>query len=215
MDELYDKIAKLVSDYLVKSTRTFRGNFDFKRQSEVLISMVRAKEIKEIFSFEGDKSYSDADSYRSKLHVLIENRDERDISWGSWQKERVFTQAIADFLARVADEVEASASAAESWRLKQKIADLEAQLEFGKPAAEVSFWDKLSTRINVPFVIVLCLAVVLIAGLTIVGLNAEMTVNVDFNIGEIIGGLLVGTGVAAAGVSYATRNTPSNEERRE
>ena len=58
-------------------------------------------------------------------------------------------------------------------------------------------------------------SVVLIGGLTLVGLTADMNVNVEFNIGEILGALLVGIGVAAAGVSYDTRDSQLEGEQDE
>lgn len=131
----------------------------------------------------------------------------------SYSKSKLIQRILEEYFRRLTEEIEATTTARESWKLKQRIVDLQAQLEFGKPAASVTFWDRLSTRINISYLILLCLSALLIGGLTILGLSAEMTVNVEFNIGEIIGALLVGTGIAAAGVSYATRDRKAGSDQ--
>lgn len=215
MDYLHENITTLATDFLIKKTRGYGGKIDYEKQAVALINMIQAEKISEIFSFHDSNLSSSATEYSAKLNCLLSNIDERSISWATWHKKQVFTSVITNLLRRMASEVEASTSAAESWATKQKIFDLEAQVEFGKPANAITFWDKLNTRINLPYLILLCLSAVLIAGLTLIGLSAEMTVNVEFNVGEILGGLLVGTGVAAAGISYAARDQTSKNERQD
>jgi len=45
----------------------------------------------------------------------------------------------------------------------------------------------------------------MLVSLVILGLTSEITISVDFSVGEIIGALLIGSGIAAAGISYATK----------
>ncbi|THF67075.1 hypothetical protein E6C76_01420 [Pseudothauera nasutitermitis] len=221
MSNLEDDIARLVSDYLIKQFRSGRGRFDHTKQAAELIRMISTKHISGIFSQDENRHSSSYQTHRErlgyeeKLEILIKNHSENSIEWADRQKKSVFEKAVSDFLERIGKEFETTTSAREAWQSKERIAELEAQIEFGKPAAQVTFWDRLNTRINLPYMIILCLSVVLIGGLTIIGLNASMTVNVEFNVGEILGALLVGTGVAAAGVSYATRDRIKPPQDRE
>lgn len=210
MDELEEKISSLITDYLVKSNRDYRGNYNHQMLAKSLFDMLNAKSVDKIFD-ENNSSYST--EYRTKLDTILQNRRTLSISWHDYTKQKILVSVLTSYVSRIAREIEASTTARESWKLKQKIIDLEAQLEFGKPAASVTFWDKLNTRINIPYLILLCLSVVLIGGLTLVGLSADMTVNVEFNIGEILGALLIGTGVAAAGVSYATKDRRKDSDQ--
>lgn len=212
MDELEEKISSLITDYLVKSNRDYRGNYNHQMLAKSLFAMLNAKSVDKIFDEDKDNS-SDLLEYRIKLDTILQNKRTLSISWHDYTKQKILVSVLTSYVSRIAREIEASTTARESWILKQKIIDLEAQLEFGKPAASVTFWDKLNTRINIPYLILLCLSVVLIGGLTLVGLSADMTVNVEFNIGEILGALLIGTGVAAAGVSYATKDRRTDNEQ--
>lgn len=212
MDYLHENIATLATDFLIKKTRDHQGKVDNERQAEAFISMIQTVGIHDIFSFEDGNLNESALGHKLKLNSLISNIDEHSIHWTTHDKKIIFKRVLRDVLERMKSETEASIAAAESWSIKQKILDLEAQVEFGKPASAVTLWDKLNMRINIPYLILLCLSAVLIAGLTLIGLTAKMTVNVEFNIGEILGSLLVGTGVAAAGISYATRDRERKNE---
>lgn len=215
MDDLEKKVSLLISDYLIKSNRNYSQNLDHKAQANCILAMLSSDSLEGIFEFE-DKNYSlDLKEYKRKLDAILNNRKEQSFSWNSYTKSIIFESVLNDYFSRLTNEIEASATARESWKLKQKVIDLQAQIEFGKPASDVTFLDKLNARINLPYLILLCLSIVLIGGLTLIGLTADMTVNVEFNIGEILGALLVGTGVAAAGVSYATRDRQSDNEQNE
>lgn len=205
MDKLEEKISSLIVDYMVKSNSGRREKNDFHKLATFILSMLKAERIDMLFDIKGDK-YSDYWDYHWKLDAILQNIDDRYISWNDYTKKNIFQSALTSYFSRITSEIEATATARESWKLKQRIIDLEAQVEFGKPAESVTFWDKLNTRINIPYLILLCLSAVLIGGLTLIGLSADMTVNVEFNIGEILGALLIGTGVAAAGISYATKD---------
>lgn len=215
MDELEKKISSLIADYQVKSNRDYRGNYNHAKLAASLFSMLNAESMDKIFELKDDGHSSDLWEYRSKLNAILHNIRDRSISWNDNTKRNVFEGVLETYLSRITSEIEASTTARESLKLKQKIIDLEAQLEFGKPAKSVTFLDKLSTRINLPYLILLCLSAVLIGGLTLIGLSADMTVNVEFNIGEILGALLIGTGVAAAGVSYATKDRRTDNDQSE
>jgi len=215
MDELEEKISSLIADFLVKSNRDYKGNYDHHMLAKSLLSLLSAERMDKIFEFEDDRYSTNLWEYRNKLDAILKNRSLSSVSWHNHTKQKILESTLTSYFRRITYEIEALATARESRVLKQKIIDLEAHLEFGKSAESVTFWDKLNTRINLPYLILLCLSVVLIGGLTLVGLSADMTVNVEFNIGEIIGALLIGTGVAAAGVSYATKDRRTNNDQHE
>ena len=175
--------------------------------------MLNSESVETVFESKDWRYSADVREYRHKLAVLLENR--APLPWNSETKKAIFEEALSDYFRRLREDMEVTATASESWKLKQQVIELQAQLEFGKSAKAVTFWDKLNSRINIPYLILLCLAVVLIGGLTLIGLTADMSVSVEFNIGEIIGALLVGTGVAAAGISYATKDRPVERDERE
>ncbi|MDP2127396.1 MAG: hypothetical protein Q8K97_08450 [Pseudohongiella sp.] len=213
MGELEAKVSSLIADYLVKSNRDHKGSYDHYMLATSLLSMLSADSMSKVFEIK-DSNYS-IDEYNRKLNAILQNIRDHSISWSDYTKQKIFGNALETYFSRITSEIEASATARESWRLKQKIIDLEAQLEYGKPANSVNFLDKLGSRVNIPYLILLCLSAVLIGGLTLVGLSADMTVNVEFNIGEILGALLIGTGVAAAGVSYATKARRTDTDQNE
>lgn len=206
MDELQTQIADLLTDYLLKVTRAYNGDFDHAKQANVLMHMVHAPQLANVFQFEQASHTNKLAVYDDKLQVLLQNRDEQTRHWANQSRKAVFEKALANVLVRMREEHEITFAARDTWRLKQQIADLQARLEFDKPPQDITWWDRLTHRLNFPYLMVLVLAIVLIAGLAILGMNTTMTVNVEFSVGEILAALLVGTGVAAAGISYATRD---------
>lgn len=210
MDVLSERIADLAVKYLMAENRNYDGVIDRKQQAEALISMITCEDIRNIFSF-SHKSYSNLNRYELFLESLLENRNESDIDSANRMRSYLFEKIVRDFIERIEDEVHARHEAKETLRLRRQIEELRAQLEFGKPSKDVTLWNRLNSRVNLPYLVILCLAVVLVGGLVVLGFTAKMAVNVDFNVGELIGGLLVGTGAAAAGISYATRNHESGD----
>ena len=177
-----------------------------KKQAKALVKMFYAKDLRCLFEDEENGYSSPSIDYQEKLNRIIANRNERELDWANNSKRKIFENIVREVIERMSEEAESRKSAHETWRLKQQIEDLKAQVEFGKPAGAVTLWDRLNTRVNLPYLVILGLVVVLLGGLVLLGMTATMTVNVEFSVGEIIGSLLVGTGVAAAGISYATRN---------
>ena len=213
MSDLGEKIKDLAVKYLLAETRNYNGITDNEEQAKELLHILSAKHIAEIFSLdrgEGKYNFSRAE-YKNALEKIISNRNERELELANNGKQEILRKVVQEVIERMSEEAKAQGSANDSWKLKKQMADLKAELEFGKPLDAVTFWDRLNSRVNLPYLVILCLAVVMIGGLVFIGLTATMTVNVEFNIGEIIGSLLVGTGVAAAGVSYATRNKDENQ----
>lgn len=210
MNELSERIKELAVKYLIADTRDYNGRTDTAKQAKELFQMLSVKNLEALFMF-NEKDYSSSRrEYQSKLDKVIANRNEQEIHWANNSRQEIFENVIREVINRMAEEAEAKGSAQDAWRMQKQIDDLKAQVEFGKSAESVTLWDRLNSRVNLPYFVVLCLVVVLLGGLVLVGMTATMTVNVEFSVGEIIGSLLVGTGVAAAGVSYATRN---REER--
>jgi hypothetical protein len=179
---------------------------------EFILKIIQIKDLSELF-LESERSYSwEENNYNSTLKSIISNRRPEDLSRlnSSITRHSILRSVLINTLERNEEEAEERKSAFETQKLRKRIIDLEAQIEFGKPSEKVGFLDRITSRVNIPYLIVLLLSVTLIAGLSLIGLTTTMTVNVDFSIGEIIGGLLVGAGVAAAGISYATNNEPRN-----
>jgi len=206
MNDLGNNVKELAVKYLLAEMRDYRGSIDRNKQAKELVRLLNVECIEKLFYSGKEKDDHLKIEYQVKLEKLFSYRNERDIDSLNTQKHEIYEQIVSEVLEKTNDEGKAQGSANNSWELNKQIADLRAIIEFGKPASAVTFWDRLNSRVNLPYLIILMLVVVLIGGLVLIGMTANMTVNVDFSVGEIIGGLLVGTGVAAAGVSYATRD---------
>ncbi|MFZ3018873.1 MAG: hypothetical protein WA056_10495 [Gallionella sp.] len=210
MNDLGEKIKDLAIKYLLAEMRDYRGAINRDKQAEKLVQLIKAERIENLFYF-GEKEISGPErEYQYQLDKLCSNRNQQDIERANREKQEIYEQIVHDVLDKTNDEGKTQGLANDAWRLNRQIEDLRAEIEFGKPANSVTFWDRLNSRVNLPYLVIFCLVIVLIGGLVLIGMTATMTVNVEFNVGEIIGGLLVGTGVAAAGVSYATKNNGKN-----
>lgn len=60
-------------------------------------------------------------------------------------------------------------------------------------------------HINWYYLVILLIVIAATAAVIYFGRAPQPQVNVEYNVGEIIGGLLAGAGVAAAGVAYAAK----------
>jgi hypothetical protein len=91
--------------------------------------------------------------------------------------------------------------------LRQEIVKLEAMLkEHREHLDDVVRQHKRRKATEKAFYFVpLAVAVLFVAFLIWRGYAAQPTVSIDFNVGEIIGGLLAGVGALAAGIAYAIR----------
>lgn len=214
--DLKERVADLVVKYLFHECRTYNGLLDQKKQAEFIVQVANIFDIARLFKQVELASRWKENHYEKTLQQLFENRDPDEWKELDANRTALLTTILTETLKRTNEEAEERKNAYEEQKLRKRIIDLEAQIEFGKPLEKVGFWDRLTSRVNLPYFIVLLLAITLIAGLSVIGMTATMTVNVDFSIGEIIGGLLVGTGIAAAGISYAANNglrAPDHEPR--
>lgn len=210
MMNLEDRLVELITKYLFHECRSYNGLIERGKQVEFILKVMQIQDLSELFE-DSDGNYSwKKNEYDSTLKSLVSNRSPEDLSRINSSRYSILRSVLTDTLKRNEEEAEERKAAYETQKLKRRIIDLEAQIEFGKPSEKVGFLDRVTSRVNIPYIIVLLLSVTLIAGLSLIGLTTTMTVNVDFNIGEIIGGLLVGVGVAAAGISYAANNEPRN-----
>jgi len=216
--ELEERLKNLVVQYIFHELRSYKGSIEKEKLSAFLTHVLTIEKLEEAFDYDllseiGCHSHWD---YKPKLDSLVASRKPEEIERLNLSRTKLYKEIIQEVMEKLDDEVEVRLCAHETRRLRSRIADLEAQLEFGKPLEAVGFFDKLSSRVNLPYLIMLLLSITLIAGLSVLGLTTTMTVNVEFSVGEIIGALLVGTGVAAAGISYAANNTkdgqPDNEQ---
>ncbi len=212
---LEEQIAELLSKYLIQECRELiRGKLDIQRQTDFVARLSNIKHFSETFE---DTSYSyesTAREYKVKLTTILENRSDSEVERLHRKKDEVIKIVLTELLIKTSEEASERKNMYEQQVLKNKILELEAQIEFGKGLGDVTFFDKVTSRVNLPYFIILILMIVTIFGLSVVSLTTTMTVNVDFSIGEIIGGLLVGSGVAAAGISYATKDKTGDYESR-
>lgn len=207
---LEDRLVGLIAKYLFHECRSYNGLIERGKQVEFILKVMQIQDLSELFE-DSDVKYSwKKNEYDSTLKSLVSNRSPEDLSRVNSSRYSILRSVLTDTLKRNEEEAEERKAAYETQKLRRRIIDLEAQIEFGKPSEKVGFLDRVTSRVNIPYLIVLLLSVTLIAGLSLIGLTTTMTVNVDFSIGEIIGGLLVGAGVAAAGISYAANNEPRN-----
>ncbi|HHF2984077.1 TPA: hypothetical protein ACPJ0P_000003 [Vibrio alginolyticus] len=211
---LEEQVADLLSKYLIHECRELiRGKFDVQRQTDFVARLTNIRHFSKTFE---DICYSDrvAKEYEKKLTTILENRSDSEVERLHRNKDEVIKIVLTELLIKTSEEASERKNMYEQQVLKNKILELEAQIEFGKGTSEVTLFDKVTSRVNLPYFIILILMVVIIFGLSIVSLTTTMTVNVDFSIGEIIGGLLVGSGVAAAGISYATKDKAEDDKSR-
>ncbi|WP_217511768.1 hypothetical protein [Vibrio metschnikovii] len=211
---LEEQVAELLSKYLIHDCRELiRGKFDVQTQADFVTKLTKIKHFSE--AFEGTSySYGVTEEYESKLIKILENRSELEIKQLHRNKYEVIKLILTELLIKTSEEASERKNMYEQQVLKNKILELEAQIEFGKGISEVTLFDRVTSRVNLPYFIILILMIVIIFGLSMVSLTTTMTVNVDFSIGEIIGGLLIGSGVAAAGISYATKVKTGDDELR-
>ncbi len=207
---LEDRLADLITKYLFHECRSYNGMIERGRQVEFILKIIQIQDLSELFA-DSERSHSwQKNEYDLTLKSLVANRRPEDLCRISSSRYSILRSVLTDTLKRNEEEAEERKAAYETKKLRRRIIELETQIEFGKPLEKVGFLDRITSRVNIPYLIVLLLSITLIAGLSLIGLTTTMTVNVDFSVGEIIGGLLVGAGVAAAGISYAANNEPRN-----
>lgn len=206
--DLEDKLSNLTTKYLFHECRSYNGLIERNKQVEFILRIMQIQDLSEVFLGVELKHSWKGNEYDSALKTLVSNRSPEDFNRLNSNRSQMLRTILSDTFKRSEEEAEERKAAYETQKLRKRIIDLESQIEFGKPIEEVGFIDRISTRVNIPYLLVLLLVITLIAGLSLIGLTTTMTVNVEFSIGEIIGALLVGTGVAAAGVSYAANNKP-------
>lgn len=219
MNDLSERIKDLAVKFLIAETRDYRGATDKPKQTKALVTMLRASRIESLFdlpenSFARTETFPNKKEYQESLEKLLDNRNQSTIKMSNYELEEILQTVVKEVIDRTEDEAQSRATGRDVWELKKQIEDLKAELEFGKPARAVTFWNRLNSRANLPYLIVLFLVAILIGGLVLISTTATMTVSVEFSVGEIIGGLLVGTGVAAAGISYATKDKGKPQENK-
>ncbi|EPU8086835.1 hypothetical protein ACV0LO_003354, partial [Vibrio cholerae] len=211
---LEEQVAELMSKYLIHECRELiRGKFDVTRQTDFVSRLANVRHFSDAFGYIR-YSYEGTEEYEKKLALILENRSDSEIERLHRNKDEVLKIVLTELLLKTSEEASERKNMYEQQVLKNKILELETQIEFGKGTREVTIFDKVTSRVNLPYFIILILMIVIIFGLSLVSLTTTMTVNVDFSIGEIIGGLLVGSGVAAAGISYATKDKSGDDEPR-
>lgn len=206
--DLHEQVSRLISDFLIRDTRNRSGETDCGLQAQTAACMLNLDSMTSVFDeevYRGVAPLYKLERYRADLRKTLARYDEHDKDSLNLFKRDVLSEAFYRVLESNKEEAEAKARARREIEYRNRIFELEEKIEYGKLHGKVTFWDRLNSAINFPYLIALALIIAMLASLVILGLTSEISISVDFSVGEIIGALLVGSGVAAAGISYATK----------
>lgn len=206
--DLQDQVSGLISSFLIRDARNRSGETDCKVQAKTIACMLNLKSITSVFDEEAYKGVAPLyrlERYRADLQKILARYDEHDKDSLDLFKGDVLSEAFCRVLESNTEEAEVKARTRREIEYRSRIFELEEKIEYGKLHGKVTFWDRLNSAINFPYLIVLALIIAMLASLVILGLTSDISISIDFSVGEIIGALLVGSGVAAAGISYATK----------
>ena len=146
---LEDRLAGLITKYLFHECRSCDGRVRRDRQVEFILKIIQIKDLSELF-LESERSYSwEENNYNSTLKSIISNRRPEDLSRlnSSITRHSILRSVLINTLERNEEEAEERKSAFETQKLRKRIIDLEAQIEFGKPSEKVGFLDRITSRL--------------------------------------------------------------------
>ncbi|MDC8804176.1 hypothetical protein PRZ61_12060 [Halomonas pacifica] len=216
-NNLESQVSILISEFLVRDTRRAYRKSNLDIQAQAMASMVDLESLTNVFDKNAHEKSTDLyglDEYRSRLRAIFNRFHERDVESLDLFKHRILAKAFSEVLRSNQDEAEIKSLTRKEIEYRNRIFELEEKIKYQKLNGKVSFLDRLNSAVNFPYLVVLLLIIAMLVSLVILGLTTEISISVDFSVGEIIGALLVGTGVAAAGISYATKKD-RNEARPE
>ncbi|GJQ59849.1 MAG: hypothetical protein D8M57_11200 [Candidatus Scalindua sp. AMX11] len=215
MEELQKHVKDLVVMHLFAGIRDYNGHLDREKQSRIFLKMIATDKTENLFSYLEEESSWRWGDQKAVLIDLVKSIPEKQKEQLNRDKNEILKIALKELIEKMGTEDAAKAKAALEADHAKQIAHLASEIRYGKPAQKVTWLDKLRSQINVPYAIVLIALILFLGALTFRGLLSNPEVSIEFNVGEIIGGLLVGAGAAVAGIAYAIKGgTPDRERRR-
>lgn len=205
---LGDQVSNLIAEFLVRDTRRAPDKNNLENQARAMASMMDLDSLTKVFDknvYQNSHTLYGLEKYHSKLLATLNRFDESDVRSLDVFKHQIIEKAFLEVLKSNQDEAEIKSLTRKEIEYRSKIFELEEKIKYQKTNGKVSFWDRLNSAVNFPYLVVLLLIISMLGSLIILGLTSEISISVDFSVGEIIGALLVGSGVAAAGISYATK----------
>ncbi|OXX55454.1 hypothetical protein, partial [Vibrio sp. V10_P2A27P122] len=151
---LEEQVAELMSKYLIHECRELiRGKFDVTRQTNFVSRLANVRHFSEAFEYIR-YSYGATEDYEEKLALILENRSDSEIERLHRNKDEVLKIVLTELLIKTSEEASERKNMYEQQVLKNKILELETQIEFGKGSREVTIFDKVTSRVNLPYFII-------------------------------------------------------------
>lgn len=204
--DIESDFIELVIDYTFKELHLhYENDFDINKQARFITDLCTNNNPTSVFK--------DANLYyKTRLNKILDSYSTHDIQRlesGVYRSSLIET-AIFKLIEKTKETYRLQIHSKELQALKNKVNELEFELLYGKPVQEINLIDKITAPINIPYLMITILSVSILVILILAGLFTEISLNIEVNIGEIIGGILAGTGVAVAGISYANKK-PENK----
>jgi hypothetical protein len=201
-----DDFIELVLDYIFKEFHIRSENdFDIKKQASFITDFFKNTKTTSVFD--------DANiTYKIRLNKILDSYPKNDVDRmeSDIYRSSLIEKIIFKLIEKTKETHRVQIHSKETQTLKNKITDLEFELLYGKPAKDIKLIDKITSPINIPYLMITLLSTSILVVLVFVGLITDISLNIEINIGEIIGGILAGTGVAVAGISYANKKPENN-----
>ena len=194
------------------------GDVDIDNFNSLLIHAFHQKTVRNLFYIEKSPGiWSDKQSAAKRLFDTLSSEEIETINENRF--ENIFHPALLEAMEIIQDKAREEAIVALSRHAAMKIIQDEAREEekysrflelYGNAAAAEK---KGNSRISVMYFMVFVVLVMVLAPLVWLGYADKPTINVEFNIGEIIGGLLIGVSAVTASVTYTMKYIAKNKQK--
>lgn len=216
-DKLRTKIEDLIVELINCETRTIREGRDFSKASIALCKLCEVDDLTKLFddeSYDGALSSAMVDKYRYKFVDILKHEPDIDNFSTKYHLEVLKQNVVKKIFEKFTHESELELKAYEVTRLEDKVIELEEKLRYSILEGKIGFMDKVKKYITLPSIIILLVLIISLLSIYLLGKNAELSVAINFNIGEVIGAILAGSGIAVAGFSYAMKKPNEDKENR-
>jgi hypothetical protein len=195
MKNVEEKIKGLLISELVRKNE--EGDIDVNNFNSLIFLATRQSTIRELFYISRwPGKWSDKQSALKQLLETLTSEEIKKIDANRF--ENILQPAHMEATKIIQNEAKARQRISTTIELSGKNAS---------PPKKTEEKNKLNTL----YLLVIFVFIVVLAPLVWLGYASKPTINVEFNIGEIIGGLLIGVSAVSASFTYARKNTVKNE----
>jgi hypothetical protein len=216
-DELRIKIENLIVELINQETKSIRSGRELDKVSSALYKVSQIDNVDQIFTNDNYDSVFNSsvlDRYQYKYIEIIEHEPETDRFSSKYQMELLKKNIINKVFQKLTHESEITHKAYEVSKLEDTIIELEEKLRYSVLEGEVNFMQKVKKYITLPSVLTILVLLVSLIAIYLLGKSAELSIAINFNIGEVIGAVLAGSGIAVAGFSYAMKKPQEDKDNR-